>query len=302
MSVNYELYKVFYYVGHYLSFSQAAKHLYISQSAVSQSIKQLEEQLGSRLFLRHSKRVKFTPEGELLFAHVQQGLNAIQLGEKALMELHSLERGEIRIAASDTICKYYLLPYFKEFHERYPKVKLRILNRTSPVCLELLKSGAVDIGVINLPEEMPEEIKTVRVQEIQDVFVANSSFSLLKDKVVPLKELAQYPILMLEKDTVTRQFFDKFQAERGLTIVPELETGSLDLLIELAKIGLGIALVTKDFLGEELTKGDLFVIRTKEKIPGRKLGVVTPAHTPLSPAAGKFISLFVYPKMLPACK
>ena len=291
MSINYELYKVFYYVGHYLSFSQAAKHLYISQSAVSQSIKQLEEQLGSRLFLRHSKQVKFTPEGELLFAHVQQGFNAIQLGEKALLELHSLERGEIRIAASDTICKYYLLPYFKEFHERYPKVKLRILNRTSPVCLELLKSGAVEISIINLPEELPEGLETVQVQEIQDVFVANSSFSLLKDKVVPIKELAHYPILMLEKGTVTRQFFDKFQAERGLKIIPELETGSLDLLIELAKIGLGISLVTQEFLGEELTKGDLFVIKTKEKIPGRKLGVVTPAHTPLSPAAGKFTGL-----------
>lgn len=292
MSISYELYKVFYYVGHYLSFSEAARHLYISQSAVSQSIRQLEEQLGSRLFLRHSKQVKFTPEGELLFAHIQQGINAIQLGEKALLELHSLERGEIRIAASDTICKYYLLPYFKEFHERYPKVKLRILNRTSPVCLELLKNGAVEIGVVNLPGELPEGIKTVQVQEIQDVFVANSSFSYLKDKVVPIKELAQYPLLMLEKDTVTRQFFDKFLADRGLKIIPELETGSLDLLIELAKIGLGISLVTQEFLGEELIKGDLFAIRTKEKIPGRKLGVVTSAYTPLSPAADKFISLF----------
>lgn len=293
MSVSYELYKVFYYVGLYLSFSRAARHLYISQSAVSQSIKQLEDQLGSRLFLRHSKQVKFTPEGELLFAHVRQGFNAIHTGEKALLELRSLERGEIRIGASDTICKYYLLPYFKEFHELYPKVKLRIFNRTSPVCLELLKNGAVDLIVINLPEKLPEGLKTVQEKEIHDVFVAGTSFSFLQDKVIPLKELARYPLLMLEKDTVTRRFFDKFQAQRGLNLIPELESGSLDLLIELAKIGLGISLVTQEFLGEELTGGELFVVKTEEKIPGRRLGVVTPAHIPLSPAAGKFAELFV---------
>lgn len=294
MTVNFELYKVFYYVAFCGSFSEAGKRLFISQSAVSQAIKQLEEQLGTTLFLRSSKQIRLTPEGELLFQHVQQGFSAFKAGEKALSELHSLERGEIRIGASDTICKYYLLPYFKKFHELHPQVRIRINNRTSPVCLEMLRQGTVDLSIVNLPQKLSgKDFKVVKTHPIQDIFVAGKGFAHLKDRVISFEELAECPVLMLEKDSVTRQSFEAFQETLGVKIRPEIESSSLDLLVALAKIGLGISLVTREFIGEELKGEELFIIRTKEKIPQRQLGVVTSARAPLSPAAKIFVELLL---------
>ena len=122
MDINYELYKVFYHVAVTLSFSEASKQLFISQSAVSQSIKVLEKKLNQTLFIRSTKRVQLTPEGEILFKHIEPAMNLIKQGENQLLEANTLNGGQLRIGASDTICRYYLLPYLNQFHKMYPHV------------------------------------------------------------------------------------------------------------------------------------------------------------------------------------
>jgi DNA-binding transcriptional LysR family regulator len=141
MDISFELYKVFYYVAKTLSFSEASGKLFISQSAVSQSIRLLEEKLSCSLFNRSTKQVKLTQEGEILFKHIEQAFHFIKSGERSVQEIHGLLHGEIRIGASDTICKYYLLPYFKKFNQLYPQIKISITNRTSPICIDLLKKA-----------------------------------------------------------------------------------------------------------------------------------------------------------------
>jgi DNA-binding transcriptional LysR family regulator len=131
MDVNFELYKVFYYVARTLSFSEASKQLFISQSAVSQSIKVLEKKLGQSLFIRSTKRVQLTPEGEILFKHIEPALHLIQKGENQLLESNSLNGGQLRIGASDTICRYFLVPYLKQFHKLFPNVPGYFALRTS---------------------------------------------------------------------------------------------------------------------------------------------------------------------------
>ena len=103
MDINYELYKVFYYVAKTLSFSDASKRLFISQSAVSQSIKALEKKLNQHLFIRSTKRVKLTPEGEVLFKHIEPAVNLIMRGENQILDANALNGGQLRIGASDTI-------------------------------------------------------------------------------------------------------------------------------------------------------------------------------------------------------
>src|SRR5699024_9173938 len=137
MDINYELYKVFYYVASTLSFSEASKQLFISQSAVSQSIKTLERKLDQVLFIRSTKRVQLTPEGEILLRHVEPAMNLIQRGEAQLMESASTG-GQIRIGASDTICRYFLVPYIKRFHEAFPGAHIKVTNATSIQSVELL--------------------------------------------------------------------------------------------------------------------------------------------------------------------
>ena len=155
MDVNFEWYKIFYYAAQSENFSEAARQLYITQSAVSQGIKNLENKLGVTLFDRNSRRARLTPEGKLLFSHISQAFNYIKTGEKKLAELHQLGTGEIRVGASDTVCKYYLIPYLREFNRRFPNIKIQVINRTSPQIVELLEKGSLDCGIITMPAPPP---------------------------------------------------------------------------------------------------------------------------------------------------
>ena len=190
MDINYELYKVFYYVAKTLSFSEASKKLFISQSAVSQSIKALEKKLDQTLFIRSTKRVKLTPEGEILFKHIEPAINLIIRGENQIMDAKALNGGQLRIGASDTICRYYLVPYLKEFHEHFPNVHIKVTNATSARCVDLLENELVDIIVTNSPNPRMNAIRNVRkVKEFHDVFIANHNFNHLKNKRLEPEEL-----------------------------------------------------------------------------------------------------------------
>lgn len=292
MDINFELYKVFYYVSKSLSFSEASEELFITQSAVSQSIKLLEEKLKCQLFFRNTKRVRLTREGEILYGHIEQAFNFIKSGERTLEEMNSLGQGEIRIGASDTICKYYLMPYIKSFNHNYPNIKIHLTNRTSPKCIELLRKGSVDLSVINIPEKCSySNISVKSTKRVRDVFIANDNFKELKGRKVSLKELEDYPLLVLEKNSTTREFFDNLMAKHNVSFKPEIELGSVDILIEMAKIGLGIAFVPDECVNQELEKEDIFVLDIKEEIPDRNLGFLIHSNIPLPIAASKFVEL-----------
>lgn len=291
MDISFELYKVFYHVAKYLSFSEASQRLFISQSAVSQSIRLLEEKLNCNLFIRTTKQVRLTPEGDILFRHIEQAYNFIKTGERSIEEIHGLKQGEIRIGASDTICKYYLLSFLQKFNRQYPSIKINITNRTSPICIDLLKKGSIDVAVVNLPPQSQRHLQVKILKSLQDVFVAGSAFPSLKDRPLHLQELTNYPLLMLEPNTITRDFFDAFLKKNGITLTPEIELGSVDLLIELTKIGLGISFISREYIQHDLAKGDIFEIHIKEQIPPRYLGIMTNETIPVPIAAQKFIDL-----------
>jgi len=294
LNINFESYKVFYHVAKTLSFSDASHKLFISQSAVSQSIKQLEEKLDIKLFFRHTKVVKLTVEGEMLFRNIEQAYNLIQAGEKRIRELHSLSVGEVRIGASDTICKYYLLPYFRLFHKAYPKIKITVINRPSPICMELLRKGSVDVSIVNLPliwDHIGFEMQVLK--EIQDVFIAGKAYCELENKQVSFRELEAYPVLLLEKNSTTRDYFDELMARYQVSILPEFELGSMDLLVELSKIGLGISFVTEDAITSAIASKEIFKLNTLEAIPKRRIGVLTKKGIVAPVAAQKFIEICI---------
>lgn len=290
MDINYELYKVFYYVAKTLSFSEASKKLYISQSAVSQSIKALEKKLDQTLFIRSTKRVKLTPEGEILFKHIEPAVNLIVRGENQIMDANAMNGGQIRIGASDTICRYYLVPYLKEFHEHFPNVHIKVTNATSANCVGLLENELVDFIVCNSPNPRLNNLRNVtKVKEFRDVFVASSEYEHLKHKQLELSELLDYPILMLDKASMTSEFLHGLFQQHQLDLVPEIELSSNDLLIDLARIGLGLAFVP-DFCIKADDK-DLFMLKTQDILPTRHLVVAYNDKLPLSEASRYFIEL-----------
>lgn len=290
MDINYELYKVFYYVARTLSFSEASKCLFISQSAVSQSVKVLEKKLGQTLFIRSTKKVQLTPEGEILFKHIEPAMNLIQKGENQLLEANSLNGGQLRIAASDTICRYYLVPYLNRFHKAYPNVHIKVFNFPSIECAHVLENGQVDFILSNYPNSGLLASHSIRaIHEFHDVFVASAEAFPLADQILTLEELKEYPIMMLDRKSTTSEFLHSMFQRSHLDLVPEIELSSNDLLIDLARIGLGIAFVPDFCIPAD--ESQLYILKLAQSLPPRKLVVASNGSVPLSPAAKQFMDM-----------
>ena len=290
MDINYELYKVFFHVASSLSFSEASKQLFISQSAVSQSIKTLEKKLGQPLFIRSTKKVQLTPAGEILLKHIEPAMNLIRRGEGQLLEANTLGLGQLHIGASDTICRYFLVPYLKQFHKKFPSVPIKVTNATSLSCVDLLEQGRVDLIVTNFPNaRLNHSYVQKTVSHFHDVFIANPAYFHLEQKEIALSALREYPILMLDRKSTTSEFLHNLFLQHQLELIPEIELSSNDLLIDLAKIGLGIAFIPDYCLTRQ--SRDLFILRTKEKLPQRQLVAAINPNLPVSASTEEFLKL-----------
>lgn len=291
MDINFELYKVFFYVASSLSFSEASKRLFISQSAVSQSIKTLEKKLNQPLFIRNTKKVALTKEGELLLSHIEPAIHLIMRGESSLLDSKSLGGGQLRIAASDTICRYFLVPYLKKFHEIHPHAHIKVTNQTSLNCVDLLEKGQVDLIITNYPNSrLDSTLHQKQILDFQDVFIANPAYYDLTDKVLSLKELLKFPLLMLDRKSTTSEFLHNIFQQHQLDLVPEIELSSNDLLIDLARIGLGIAFIPDYCLTKQ--PNDLILVKTNEILPKRQLVAVFNSHFAVPPIVSEFVALF----------
>lgn len=291
MTANLEYYKVFYYVAKCGSLTLAAKELSVSQPAVSQALKQLEEALNTRLFVRASRGIQLTPEGEVLYACIKKGYEQIKEGERALRGMLDLEFGELRIGASDMTLKFFLLPYLEKYHEKYPHIKVRVTNAPTPDTLHLLKEHKIDFGVVSTPFEMTKEMTVFPVREIQDCFVAGKKFSVHDGQKLKLNELEKMPIISLEKDTSTRRYIDDFLKESKVEMKPEFELATSDMIVQFAVRNLGIGCVMKGFAEECLQRGELFELKFEKEIPKRQICVVTESKVPVSAAARKFLNM-----------
>lgn len=291
MNINLEYYRIFYYVAKAGSFTQAGEELCISQPAVSQAVKLLETNLGSKLFIRIPKGVRLTPEGEALFSYVQRGYEYIQLGEAKFQKMLDLENGEIRIGASDMTLQFYLLPYLEKFHEKFPKIKVTVTNAPTPETLEYLYEGKIDFGVISEPFQAKPETRSVQVRTIQDTFVAGKRFIELKDKVIDFKALEELPTICLEHNTSTRKFIDEFLQANDVILKPEFELAMSDIIVKFASRNLGIGCVVRDFAIEAIETGDLFELKFKESIPGRHFCIITGNNNPISKAAKELLGM-----------
>lgn len=291
MNINLEYYRIFYHVAKAGSFTLAGEELCISQSAVSQSVKLLESNLGSRLFMRIPKGVKLTPEGEVLFSYVQRGYEYILLGEEKFKKMIDLENGEIRIGASDMTLQFFLLPYLEQFHEKFPGIKVTVTNAPTPSTLEFLYGGKIDFGVVSEPFQGKPEIQSVRVKQIRDIFVAGSRFAHLQGKLLDYKELEKLPIISLEQNTSTRRFIDAFLRDKGVELKPEFELAMSDIIVKFAARNLGIGCVVEDFAKEYIESGELFRLKFITAMPKRHFCIITGRQNPISSAAKELLGM-----------
>ena len=286
MSVKLELYKVFKEVADAGNITAAAQALYISQSAVSQSIKQLETELQTRLFSRNSRGVMLTAEGKMLYEYVRSAMGLLETGEAKLSQTHELQLGQLTIGASDTVTSQFLLPYLDSFHRRYPNIHIQIISGRSGKVLALLQSGKVDIAFASTPND--EALEATPCFATHSIFVAAADYPCDFDHVYSLAEIADFPLILLERKASSRVYLEKYFLQNGCNLRPEIELGARSLLVDLAAIGFGVAGVTEEFVARELAEGKLRRLKTDFVIPERSVDMCVLKGVPQTAAARKF--------------
>ena len=261
---------------------------------VSQSIKTLERKLGQPLFIRSTKKVLLTPEGELLLQHVKPAIQMLDEGE-SLLSGDNMLKGQLRIGASDMTLQFYLLPYLEAFHDAFPQIKVTVTNAPTPETLKHLQDGKIDFGIISTPVNNKYDFKMTPVRKIQDVFVGGKKFEYLKGGKLSYKELENLPVMCLEGSTSTRKYVEDYLAERGTFVRPEFELATSDMLIQFAVRNLGVASVVSDFAEKYIENGELFILKFDKSIPEREFCIVSNERAPMSAAAEKLYDFLLVP-------
>lgn len=276
MEQNFSYYYIFNTVARCQNISKASKELFISQPAISKSIKKLEENLGTTLFIRNSRGVFLSEEGARLYAHTKNAFSEIEEGEKEIRRRNELEISQVSIGVSTTLCRFVLLPYLEEFVREHPHVKIIIQSQASLETIEQLTRGQLDMGLV-VSTKSTQELKQISLGQIHDCFVATDTYiNHLKEREGYFSEqdtdYFQWGNLMLmDQKNMTRQHIEQYFEDNQIHPQHILEVNSMDLLIEFARIGIGIAGVCREFVKEELLSGELIEIPLSVPIPERDI-------------------------------
>lgn len=289
MVVDLNLYKVFFTVAKCKNISHAADMLFVSQPAVSKSVKTLESLLDIKLFSRSSKGVSLTPEGEVLYKHIKCGFDEFSLGENYIEKLKNKEMGTINLGVSTTIGKHFLLPKLRNFINIYPNFKIKIVNRPTLDAIKLVQNEKLDIGIIGTAP-VEDDIGFIKLKQIHDILVASRSYLGKLDLKCPDDIFTKGSFMLLENPNATRQCIDHYFASQNLKITPDIEASNMDFLIECAKTDLGITSTLKEFLTYELENKILIEIPIKIPIPPRNIGVIYKKNSSLSIASQTLVN------------
>lgn len=296
------LYHIFYTVAQCGNISAAAKKLYISQPAVSKSISKLEEAFPTPLLMRTSKGVVLTESGQILYQQLETAFQAIKQGEEQIRQNNALGVGSLSIGVSTTLCKYVLLPYLKSFIAQNPNIKVSISCQSTYETLTALENGTLDIGLVGESERLGslsfQPLKTIHdtlitSPEYLEKLAERAAVTYNKANITELTEkelMSSATFLMLNKNNVTRQYVDRYLARKEITLENQIEVTTMDLLIDFAKLGLGIACVIKEFVEEEFKRGELMEFVIEEPIPKRRIGFAYSKKRQSNIAVQKFLN------------
>ena len=279
MNINYELYRIFYYVAKNKNITAASKELLISQPAISKSIKHLEEELGGKLFIRTKRGVTLTSEGIEFYNYIKNAIEYINNAENKFTELINLETGTIKIGISTTLTKEFLIDYLKIFHIKYPKIIVEIITDRTENLYARLRNGLIDFIVLNIPNNDINDIEFIKCKKVHDIFVASDVS--LKNKEINLSELNKYPLVLQAKGSNTRKYIDNFFNSNNINIKPVIDATSYTLVIEFVKAGFGIGNAVKEFVTEDLNKS-LYEVKTIPSMKERYIGLAISKHNTLN--------------------
>lgn len=291
-------YYIFYTVAKCSNFSAAARQLYISQPAVSKAVARLEEELETALFYRIPRGVRLTDAGEILYRQLETAFHAIEAGEEQIRRNEAAGSGHLSIGVSTTLCKYVLLPYLRQFIQENPHVKINISCQSSYETIAGLENGTLDIGLVGESDRL-KNLTFQSLQSISDVFVCTGQYldqlgklsvRGKKQEILQPEELLNHAtLLLLDQNNITRQYVDQYMLKNHISAEQRIEVTTMDLLIDFARTGLGVACVIRDFVEKELKEGSLVLFPAREPIPSRQIGFAYSKKAPVSKAMERFL-------------
>ncbi len=297
MNINFEYYRIFYYVAKYSNFTKAAHALGNSQPNVTRAMNCLESEAQCKLFVRTNRGVRLTPEGERLYTKVAAAITLFQEAEDEMTESVELKQGSIAIGASETALSIYLLEKLKRFHMEYPGIRIKIYNHSTPQAIQSVKSGEIDFAVVTTPTRAIEPLREIKLQTFNEILVGGRTFMALGSQELSLSEVLNYPFICLGKETMTYQFYYNLFLEHGLELRPDTEVATTDQILPLVKYELGLAFLPEPMAIDAINSHEIIQIHLQEQIPSRDICMVYDVKRPMSVAAQKLRKILLEEKM-----
>lgn len=287
--MNLELYKIFYVVAESKNITRASEILNISQPAVTKHIKNLEDQLGTPLFIRTKKGVVLNECGKKIFLNVKQALTLLEESEKEIGKYKTMDKGTIKIGISTTLTKKYLLKYLEKFHTKYPNIIVDIYTDPTKDLINKLKNGSIDLIISKFPQIIDYDLEYIKLGETKYIFVANKNYSSLLNRKVKVEELKSYPVILQKSPSNSRVSVENYFKENNIKLEPTMNIASSSLVVDFIKMGYGIGYVTKLYVDEELKNKKLYEIDIVPKTSSIEYGIILLKNNVMTSHCNKFI-------------
>ena len=285
MNVDLELYRVFYAVAKHKHMTKASEELHISQPAISQSIKKLENQLGGTLFLRSNKGMGLTEEGKMFYEYVKGALELINNAENEFTSFKDLSKGEIKIGCSTTLTKLVLMNALKDFHLDYPNININITNDLTSNLINDLKLGKLDFVIFNESNIKETNLNLEKIKELKQGFIYNPEF--YNDNINNFEDLNNVPLILQKEESNSRKLLDYIALQNNVKLIPKMEVVSQELITEFTNIGLGIGFAIIDLAKRNYK--NIKELNINKKIPNINIYLATNKSVSLTFASKMFI-------------
>lgn len=274
MDINFERYKIFYFVAKSKSFTKTAEKLYVSQPAITQNIRKLEGELGGKLFYKTNKGIELTEEGKNLYRYIENSIEILNNAEEKFRQSANMENGVIRIRTGRTIAKAVLYEPLKVFMKRYPNIKIEMTHGGHNESIKLLNNGELDIVMVNMTNEIEmQNIDVVSLVEKEYVFVMSKKYKEKNNVVIKdVNDLNNYDLIASTKGTTYRKVLENNILE-GKKLNIKYEIMMEKFKKELVLDDFGIAFMMKDEIKEELEQGLVEIIDVIPKKIKSELGI-----------------------------
>lgn len=288
MDINFEYYKIFYFVAKYGNITKAAAALGSNQPNVTRIMKLLESQLNCKLFIREARGVSLTEEGERLYSHVAIAYRNILDAQEEICGKDAQNSGTIEIGATESALHLFLLHVLRGFKQKYPAIRIKIHNRNTLDTIRHLMNGELDFAVVTSPFEASKSMSCLKVLDFEEILVGGTAYESLCNSPMELRDLKGYPLVGLGRETVTYELYKDFFVRHKVDMELDIEVATSDLMLPLLKNNFGLGFVPEQMAQPLIRDGKLVKIPLKDVPPGRSVQVIADRGRGKSLATGIF--------------